>query len=73
MLRVWVLTGLVALVAGCGNHDSFTVNLGSASLGEQLMDLKRAQEAGVITEAEYLKAKGHLLVLLEAAADEVDD
>ena len=57
-----VLAAMLCLsgcVAAIGNRDA--QRLGSATLGQQLIDLQKAKEAGAITEAEYQTQKARLL------------
>ena len=39
--------------AGCRSSSRTTVNPNSASAGQQLMDLKKAHDSGLITDKEY--------------------
>ena len=45
-------------VAAIGNRDA---QRGNATLGQQLIDLQKAKDAGAITDAEYQSQKGRLL------------
>ena len=51
------------LLAGCFNGQNTHVRLGDVSLGQQLIDLKRALDEEAMTETEYLAAKEQLLAL----------
>ncbi len=46
------LVTLSLALAGCGGGDT-TVKAETATTGQQLMDLKKAYEAGAISEKEY--------------------
>lgn len=46
-------------VAAIGNRDA--QRPGNATLGQQLIDLQKAKEAGAMTEAEYQTEKAKLL------------
>ena len=71
-LRWGLLCGLFAL-AGCGvGNDHETLNLGSVSVGDQLIDLQKARDAGAISDAEFETAKGNLLELLNATDIEIE-
>ena len=50
--------GLSGCVAAIGNRDA---QRGNATLGQQLIDLQKAKEAGAMTEAEYQAQKAKLL------------
>jgi hypothetical protein len=67
----------VALLAGCWNGGNTNLDLGSVSLGQQLMDLKAARDAGAIDHAEYEATRGALLEAVQrlgddAASDDAD-
>jgi len=64
--------GLCVLLTGCFNQASTTVDLGSVSLGQQLMDLKKARDTNSLSNEEYEKARAALMFLLENAAEEED-
>ncbi|MDA1074882.1 MAG: hypothetical protein O3A63_09015 [Proteobacteria bacterium] len=65
MKEVYVLIRptLIALgllfMGGCWNGDQ--VNLGNVSVGQQMMDLSKALEAGALTDIEYAKLKTVLM------------
>jgi hypothetical protein len=52
-----LLSGCIGLSIGGGP----TTKPGSPTLGQQLIDLQKAKEAGAITEAEYQAQKAKLL------------
>jgi len=52
-----LLTGCLALQIGGGDKKEAQ----KATLGQQLIDLKTAKDAGVITDAEYQTQKAKLL------------
>lgn len=58
-LAVAVLFGLSGCVAAIGNRDGKAGS--NVTLGQQLIDLQRAKDAGAMTEAEYLTQKAKLL------------
>ena len=49
---------LSGCVAAIGNRDA---HHGNGTLGQQLIDLQKAKEAGAISEAEYQTQKARLL------------
>ena len=51
------LTGCIGLSIGSGT----TSKPGSATIGQQLIDLQKARDAGAITDAEYQAQKAELL------------
>ena len=53
------LLGLSGCVAAIGNRDA--QHSGAGTLGQQLIDLQKAKEAGAITETEYQAQKARLL------------
>ena len=73
-----VLLGMCLLLGGCyaqDNDQSF--DLGAVSIGDQLIDLKKARDKGVISAEEYRQGKADLLTILDRAAtfgsDDSDD
>jgi hypothetical protein len=64
-LFIPVLAGLLALtfVTGCETHlgGGSTTKVEQPTIGQQLIDLQRAKEAGAITDAEYQTEKAKLL------------
>ena len=64
-----VLLGMCLLLGGCyaqDNDQSF--DLGAVSIGDQLIDLKKARDKGVISAEEYRQGKADLLTILDRAA-----
>jgi len=55
-----VLVLLVLLVVACGNKN-VAIRLGDVSLGQQLIDLKAAYDAGALDETEYEDTRSRLL------------
>jgi hypothetical protein len=64
-VRTLTYAMLSLLSAGCWNAANHTVHLGDVSLGQQLIDLKAAQDAGAITDTEYAEVKAKLLSLAD--------
>ncbi len=52
-----LLTGCIGLSIGSGTSSKPT----SATIGQQLVDLQKAKDAGAITDAEYQAQKAKLL------------
>ena len=64
---------LCLLLSGCFN-DANNTQLGSVSIGQQLIDLKKALDTDSISKDEYRQAKADLLSLLgDAEFDASDD
>ena len=57
-LSLLVFTGCVAAI---GNRDSQPAARSNATLGQQLIDLQKARDAGAISHAEYEVQKAKLL------------
>jgi hypothetical protein len=53
----------LVLLGGCWNGGNTSVRLGDVSLGQQLIDLKRALDEGAMTAEEYEQTKQTLLKL----------
>lgn len=62
-MRKLILLAVLGLLAGCWNGGNANVRLGDVSLGQQFIDLKRALDAGALTQAEYDQTKAQLLSL----------
>ena len=64
-LLIPVLAGLLAItfLTGCETHlgGGTTNRIEQPTLGQQLIDLQRAKEAGAITDSEYQAQKAKLL------------
>jgi len=63
---------LCLLLGGCFNDAATNVDLGSVSVGQQLIDLKKARDTNAITNSEYDESKAALLHLLKYSAEEED-
>ncbi len=48
------------LVGGCGGSDA-TIDATTTTMGQELTDLKKAYDAGIITEKEYKRSKEKIL------------
>lgn len=68
MRRLLPVVGLV-LLTGCYNGDVNNIRLGDVSLGQQLIDLKSALDAGAMSQAEYDDARASLLSLSTACGN----
>lgn len=62
-IRAAILLTAAVLLAGCWNGGNTQLHLGNVSVGQQLIDLKRALDADAITPAEYEETKQALLSL----------
>jgi len=60
------------LLAGCWNSASTTVDLGTVSIGQQLIDLKKARDTNSLSNKEYEEARATLLFMLRNAAEGED-
>jgi hypothetical protein len=47
-------------IAGCGGNEVVRPTV-SVSVGQQLIDLKKARDSGALTEREYQKQKSQLI------------
>ncbi len=59
-MKRFAVLGLATLLMACGGSDSQVVNTQS-TMGEELLDLKKAYEAGAISERDYERAKRRIL------------
>lgn len=58
LLGACLASGLTGCVAAIGNSPNPRSN---ATIGQQLIDLQKAREAGAITDAEYQQQRSKLL------------
>lgn len=59
MKRVLALC-LIGFLAACGGDQSRVIN-NQSTMGQELIDLKKAYDEGLITEKEYNKARRQIL------------
>jgi hypothetical protein len=50
-------------LAGCWNGENVNLRMGDVSLGQQLIDLQRAREAGAIDDEEYQRVRTALVAI----------
>ncbi|HXZ48086.1 MAG TPA: hypothetical protein VEG27_03645 [Usitatibacter sp.] len=55
---------LALALAGCGGNEVVRPTV-SVSIGQQLIDLKRARDTGALTEREYQSEKARLIGSVE--------
>ena len=68
--RVFGVTVCAILLSACGNDSSYNnTNLGSVSIGQQLIDLRAAKNDGLLTEKEYRELRTKLLRALSNSLD----
>lgn len=63
---------LCLLLSGCFNDAATEIDLGSVSVGQQLIDLKKARDTNAISNSEYEESKAALLYLLKYSPEEED-
>ncbi len=69
----WAIGAILCLLlTGCFNAAETTLDLGSVSVGQQIIDLKKARDTNSITNSEYEESKAALLHLLKNAAQGED-
>jgi outer membrane murein-binding lipoprotein Lpp len=61
MIRFGALVLAVSLLAGCGGGAEVKTTTTTVSVGQQLIDLKKARDSGSMTQSEYDKAKKQLI------------
>jgi hypothetical protein len=70
-MKVLAYTTLLVLSTGCWNGENHVIKLGDVTIGQQLIDLKAAHEAGAMNDTEYAEVKAKLISLADACnADE---
>ena len=63
LLTVTSVLFLCTALSGCWNGDVSNIRLANISLGQQLIDLKRALEEEAISDDEYESARDKLISL----------
>ena len=63
LTRLLAILLVSAGLSGCWNGDVSNIRLANISLGQQLIDLKRALEQEAISEAEYVSSREKLISL----------
>ncbi|MFK7913559.1 MAG: hypothetical protein AB8B93_06560 [Pseudomonadales bacterium] len=73
--RLALLLTMPLALAGCFNSSdaAMTLDLGSVSVGQQLMDLDAAKEAGAISKAEHRMIRDKIIKGIAALEIEVDE
>lgn len=62
LTRIFVISCLFVFgLAACGGGPSSKAEVSTQTLGQELLDLKKAHESGALTDREYEKAKDKLL------------
>ena len=58
----WTVPVLVTavLLAGCSHREVMRPNV-EATIGQQLIDLKKARDSGALNDSEYQRQKRHLI------------
>ena len=73
---VWITAALAAAATSCAFANKATVQLSrTISVGQELLDLQAARDAGAITEEEFLTLKTKVLKLVDSieVVDVVND
>ena len=73
MIRTVMLSLVILTSTGCWNSEVDTLHLGDVSLGQQLIDLKRALDEEALTQTEYDTARAQLLSSADLCASDEDD
>lgn len=72
--KIVLLLVLSLCLSACFNdNEERSIVLGNFSLGDQLIDLKKAHDAGAINDAEYRKMRESLVSLIANQDFETDD
>ena len=56
-------------LAGCWNGENVHVDLGTVSIGQQLLDLKAAADAGAMSQEEYQTTREKILSLVHGCGE----
>jgi hypothetical protein len=66
MLRTALLITFICMLSGCWNQGNTHISLGTVSIGQQMIDLQSALEAGAMSQSEYDQTKQTLLSINSA-------
>ena len=72
MNPIWLFL-LIVSVASCVRENNPTIELGDATIGQQLIDLKVALDGDAISEEEYVVVKANLIASSKFLASEEGD
>lgn len=61
---------LCTSLAGCWNGENVHVDLGTVSIGQQLLDLKTAADAGAMSQEEYQMTREKILSLVHGCGEQ---
>lgn len=65
-ITLFVLLTACCLLGGCASFNRLSMaQHRNTTIGQELTDLAKAKDAGLINEAEYTKAKGEILAWAE--------
>jgi len=64
MLRMAMAVVMTAMLAGCGGTEVVQPTM-NVSVGQQLIDLKKAKDSGALSEREYQSQKSDLIRKVE--------
>ena len=69
-MRTLAMIALLVGLTGCWNEPrNISIRFGDVSLGQQMIDLKRAFEEQALTEEEYEQARAALLEMVAQAQE----
>ena len=68
-----ILIPTLFTLAGCWNGDVSNLRMGDVSIGQQLIDLKRAREEEAIDELEYQNLRKAIMSLAEVCGNGAKD
>jgi hypothetical protein len=69
---LWLLLLILSLTS-CVQENNPTIELGDATIGQQLIDLKAALDGDAISEEEYVVVKANLIASSKLSASEEGD
>jgi hypothetical protein len=64
-VKALVYAMLSLLTTACWNGENHVVQFGDVSIGQQLIDLQAARDAGAMTDTEYAEVKAKLISLAD--------
>jgi len=70
--KVCLAAILCISLTGCWNGENVHVDMGTVSIGQQLLDLKAAADAGAMTQEEYQATREKILSLVHGCGEQSD-
>jgi hypothetical protein len=68
--KIYLGVILCISLTGCWNGENVHVDMGTVSIGQQLLDLQAAADAGAMSQEEYQVAREKILSLVHGCGEQ---